>query len=61
MVCVHRGSGFKSRLSTSSYDTGHHVIAEFVGAVARGAINDDLFVRRNRPVFEPSTPEHMEH
>ncbi|GMR10218.1 MAG: aminotransferase class V-fold PLP-dependent enzyme [Anaerolineae bacterium] len=29
---VHRGSGFKSRLSTEVYERAHHVIAEFVGA-----------------------------
>jgi selenocysteine lyase/cysteine desulfurase len=29
---VHRGTGFKSRLSTVAYDQAHDVIAEFVGA-----------------------------
>lgn len=29
---VHRGTGFKSRLSTLAYDRAHRVIAEFVGA-----------------------------
>ena len=29
---VHRGSGFKSRLSTAAYDEAHDVIARFVGA-----------------------------
>lgn len=29
---VHRGTGFKSRLSTLAYDRAHQVIAEFVGA-----------------------------
>jgi selenocysteine lyase/cysteine desulfurase len=29
---VHRGSGFKSRLSTMVYDAAHDVVAEFVGA-----------------------------
>ncbi len=29
---VHRGTGFKSRLSTVAYDQAHEVIAEFVGA-----------------------------
>jgi cysteine desulfurase / selenocysteine lyase len=29
---VHRGTGFKSRLSTTAYDQAHEVIARFVGA-----------------------------
>ena len=29
---VHRGTGFKSRLSTLAYDQAHEIIAEFVGA-----------------------------
>jgi selenocysteine lyase/cysteine desulfurase len=29
---VHRGAGFKSRLSTAAYDEAHDVIARFVGA-----------------------------
>lgn len=29
---VHRGSGFKSRLSTASYEHAHDIIARFVGA-----------------------------
>lgn len=29
---VHRGTGFKSRLSTAAYDRAHQVIAAFVGA-----------------------------
>ena len=29
---VHRGTGFKSRLSTDAYDRAHEIIAEFVGA-----------------------------
>lgn len=29
---VHRGTGFKSRLSTEAYDQAHEIIAEFVGA-----------------------------
>jgi selenocysteine lyase/cysteine desulfurase len=29
---VHRGSGFKSRLSTLVYDQAHEIIARFVGA-----------------------------
>ncbi|MFQ5575478.1 MAG: aminotransferase class V-fold PLP-dependent enzyme [Anaerolineae bacterium] len=29
---VHRGTGFKSRLSTAAYDQAHHIIARFVGA-----------------------------
>lgn len=29
---VHRGTGFKSRLSTHAYDRAHEIIAQFVGA-----------------------------
>ncbi|MGE5498078.1 MAG: aminotransferase class V-fold PLP-dependent enzyme [Syntrophothermus sp.] len=29
---VHRGTGFKSRLSTAAYDKAHEIIARFVGA-----------------------------
>ena len=29
---VHRGTGFKSRLSTAAYDEAHAAIARFVGA-----------------------------
>lgn len=29
---VHRGTGFKSRLSTEAYDRAHAIVAEFVGA-----------------------------
>jgi selenocysteine lyase/cysteine desulfurase len=29
---VHRGTGFKSRLSTAAYDQAHEIIARFVGA-----------------------------
>lgn len=29
---VHRGTGFKSRLSTLAYDQAHDIVAEFVGA-----------------------------
>jgi selenocysteine lyase/cysteine desulfurase len=29
---VHRGTGFKSRLSTDAYDQAHEIIGEFVGA-----------------------------
>ena len=29
---VHRGSGFKSRVSTAAYDDAHDTIARFVGA-----------------------------
>ncbi len=32
---VHRGTGFKSRLSTETYDRAHETIAEFVGADPR--------------------------
>lgn len=28
---VHRGTGFKSRLSTEAYDRAHEIVAEFVG------------------------------
>jgi cysteine desulfurase/selenocysteine lyase len=34
---VHRGTGFKSRLSTAAYDEAHAVIARFVGADPRTA------------------------
>jgi cysteine desulfurase / selenocysteine lyase len=34
---VHRGTGFKSRLSTAAYDEAHAVIARFVGADLRTA------------------------
>ena len=29
---VHRGTGFKSRLSTVAYDQAHEIIGQFVGA-----------------------------
>jgi selenocysteine lyase/cysteine desulfurase len=29
---VHRGTGFKSRLSTEAYDQAHQIIGQFVGA-----------------------------
>ena len=29
---VHRGTGFKSRVSTVAYDQAHEIVAEFVGA-----------------------------
>src|SRR5262245_65617713 len=29
---VHRGSGFKSRISTAAYDEAHEIIGRFVGA-----------------------------
>jgi selenocysteine lyase/cysteine desulfurase len=29
---VHRGTGFKSRLSTAAYDQAHHIVGRFVGA-----------------------------
>jgi len=32
---VHRGSGFKSRVSTAAYDDAHDVVARFVGADTR--------------------------
>ena len=34
---VHRGTGFKSRLSTRAYDEAHATIARFVGADPRTA------------------------
>jgi cysteine desulfurase / selenocysteine lyase len=34
---VHRGAGFKSRLSTAAYDDAHRAIATFVGADSRTA------------------------
>jgi selenocysteine lyase/cysteine desulfurase len=35
---VHRGTGFKSRVSTDAYDEAHEVIARFVSADAEGNI-----------------------
>ena len=32
---VHRGSGFKSRVSTAAYDEAHDIVARFVGADTR--------------------------
>ncbi len=32
---VHRGSGFKSRVSTAAYDEAHEIVARFVGADTR--------------------------
>jgi selenocysteine lyase/cysteine desulfurase len=32
---VHRGAGFKSRLSTAAYDAAHDIVARFVGADTR--------------------------
>ena len=32
---VHRGSGFKSRVSTAAYDEAHQIVARFVGADTR--------------------------
>ena len=34
---VHRGSGFKSRVSTAAYDEAHATMARFVGADPRTA------------------------
>jgi len=31
-AAVHRGTGFKARISTAAYDEAHHTIARFVGA-----------------------------
>jgi selenocysteine lyase/cysteine desulfurase len=44
---VHRGTGFKSRLSTEAYDDAHRVVAAFVGA--------DL--DRNTVIFGKNTTE----
>jgi cysteine desulfurase / selenocysteine lyase len=44
---VHRGTGFKSRLSTDAYDHAHHVVAAFVGADPE----------RNTVVFGKNTTE----
>ena len=35
---VHRGTGFKSRLSTAAYDDAHDVVAQFVGADPAGSV-----------------------
>ena len=40
---VHRGTGFKSRLSTAVYDEAHDTIAQFVGADTR--TNTVIFVK----------------
>lgn len=42
---VHRGSGFKSRLSTRAYDEAHEVVAELVGADTRR--NTVVFLRNS--------------
>jgi selenocysteine lyase/cysteine desulfurase len=44
---VHRGTGFKSRLSTVAYDQAHEIVAKFVGA--------DL--RTNTVIFGKNTTE----
>ncbi len=44
---VHRGTGFKSRLSTEAYDDAHRIVAAFVGA--------DL--TRNTVIFGKNTTE----
>ncbi|MFQ5435691.1 MAG: aminotransferase class V-fold PLP-dependent enzyme [Anaerolineae bacterium] len=44
---VHRGAGFKSRLSTEAYDRAHEIIGQFVGA--------DL--RTNTVIFGKNTTE----
>ncbi len=43
---VHRGTGFKSRLSTAVYDEAHDTIAQFVGADTR--TNTVIFVKNCR-------------
>jgi selenocysteine lyase/cysteine desulfurase len=35
---VHRGTGFKSRLSTAAYDAAHEAVARFVGADTTGSV-----------------------
>ena len=40
---VHRGSGFKSRVSTATYDEAHDTVAHFVGADTR--TNTVIFVK----------------
>src|SRR5512136_1514858 len=44
---VHRGTGFKSRLSTVAYDQAHQIVGRFVGA--------DL--RSNTVIFGKNTTE----
>ena len=44
---VHRGAGFKSRVSTAAYDEAHDTIADFVGADRR----------RNTVIFGKNTTE----
>ena len=44
---VHRGTGFKSRLSTVAYDQAHEIVGRFVGA--------DL--RTNTVIFGKNTTE----
>ena len=44
---VHRGAGFKSRVSTTAYDEAHDTIADFVGADRR----------RNTVIFGKNTTE----
>lgn len=44
---VHRGTGFKSRLSTAAYDQAHEIVGQFVGA--------DL--RTNTVIFGKNTTE----
>ncbi len=40
---VHRGTGFKSRISTATYDEAHDMVADFVGADTR--TNTCIFVK----------------
>jgi selenocysteine lyase/cysteine desulfurase len=48
---VHRGSGFKSRLSTAAYEEAHRIVGEFVGA--------DLAT--NTVIFGKNTTEAINH
>jgi cysteine desulfurase/selenocysteine lyase len=48
---VHRGSGFKSRLSTAAYEDAHEIIGQFVGA--------DL--ETNTVIFGKNTTEAINH
>ncbi|MCK5076232.1 MAG: aminotransferase class V-fold PLP-dependent enzyme, partial [Calditrichia bacterium] len=57
---VHRGTGFKSRLSTIAYDQAHEIIARFVGADPK--TNTVIFGKNtteaiNKLSFRLNTPE----
>ena len=47
---VHRGTGFKSRLSTAVYDEAHDTIAQFVGADTR--TNTVIFVKNTTEAID---------